>query len=344
MTVAVDEKHGRLYDDRPWPIGYDAVAITPGEGKWQQAEVTLDCDSSVLLYEDRLPAHGRPIIATRSLSGVIYVLSLPDQLIRSRWEKKGKVLELEHRVPPAHERITIEFRDGDPIVFYEERDQPELGDRITVEEVTSTFRSHAAWTRAIEELEASDVVLDLGAHIGTFTREAMHREPRRVIAVEASSRNVELLRENVSLSSAQVTGEVIHAAVVASSPEDSVRLWVYPQNANPNRPVRMRHVSASTVRSKFKVPVAVPALEWRKALDEYEPTVVKIDTESAEVEWDFAGLPPQLRSIAIEAEINTQFKRDWYADYFEPTMKSEGFTRVEPQRLFGFYRDELWSR
>ena len=348
MSVDIDERHGRSYNDDLWPDGYDAIAIAiPGD--WQQAEVTFTCDSRVLLYEDRLPVTGRTITASRSLTGVVYVLSPPEVHIFTHWEKKGATADDVYVVRPAPADTTIEFRDGLPMVLNAEGDDPEFGDEITVQEITSTYRSHEAWIKAVQMIGPDDVVLDLGAHIGTFTRDALARNPQKVIAIEANQRNFGLLKQNAKLAESSASIEVLLAAATADTSESHVRLWVYPQNARINKPSKMRFVMSSLTHTRFKVPVAIRALGWRELLDEYKPTVVKIDTEGAECSWDFSNLPAQLKAIAIEAEVGTLVtvngvKVNWYDEVFVPQMTGTGFVRVEPKRLWGHTRDELWVR
>lgn len=350
MSIDIDERSGRRYNDDMWPDGYDAVALAiPGD--WKNAEVTFTAPESVISYEDRQPINGRTVIASKSLTGVVYVLTPPSVSIHSSWRKNSNETTHTFEIPEAPVDEFIDFRDGRKLVLNVEKENPEYGDQITVTEIFSTYRSHSAYIRAIDMIQADDVILDLGAHIGTFTRDAIAKKPRKVIAIEANQRNYSLLRRNVELAdTSQTETEVIFAAATKDQSVPKVRLWVYPQRARIDKPSKMRFVVSSTTHSRFKVPVAAPAKGWREMLDEYKPTIVKIDTEGEECSWDFTNLPSQLRAVVIEAEVMTQLKRSdgskylWYDEDFVPQMTQSGFARVEPKKLWGHTRDELWVR
>src|SRR5262249_10943151 len=69
-----------------------------------------------------------------------------------------------------------------------------------------------------------DVVLDLGAHIGTFTLTAA-AAGCRVVAFEASARNVDLLRASVAQNGFRDRVEGGHAAVSSANGTVSFSSW-----------------------------------------------------------------------------------------------------------------------
>jgi FkbM family methyltransferase len=139
-----------------------------------------------------------------------------------------------------------------------------------------------------------DVVLDLGANIGAATCAFTRAGAAKVIAVEPEPGNVEVLRRNVAdLDPAPV---VFHAAVVSSSYEDeTIPLLVSPGKN------QGAHSTLSSDRSRRDT-IDVTALSLEYLLDEFKPTLLKIDIEGAEyqIATELADLPKHVRAITIE--------------------------------------------
>jgi FkbM family methyltransferase len=53
-------------------------------------------------------------------------------------------------------------------------------------------------TNSSESVQRGDVVLDIGAHVGVFTAQALELGAAKVVAVEPDPGNVECLRRNFS--------------------------------------------------------------------------------------------------------------------------------------------------
>ena len=71
-----------------------------------------------------------------------------------------------------------------------------------------------------ETLAPDDVVMDVGAHIGSFTYAALQRGSRRVYAFEAGEENCRLAAENLRLFIERGEVELTHGAVWRSDPND----------------------------------------------------------------------------------------------------------------------------
>jgi FkbM family methyltransferase len=78
-------------------------------------------------------------------------------------------------------------------------------------------------------VQRGDIVLDCGANIGVYTREALNRGAKLVIAIEPAPVNVECLRRNFRKEIAD--GRVIVAAVGVWDKEDSLPLYEDPLNS-----------------------------------------------------------------------------------------------------------------
>lgn len=145
------------------------------------------------------------------------------------------------------------------------------------------------------ELRPDDVVLDLGACIGSYTVIAA-RTARKVIAVEPAPENFELLAMNC----ADLTDrtQLIQAAVVGDR-RGSVRLFT--ASSWNHSTVAYRGRTAS---------VEVPAVCFADLLETERPTVLKADIEGAEWDLPITDLPDYVRAFAIELH---QTRAEWRA-------------------------------
>ena len=78
-------------------------------------------------------------------------------------------------------------------------------------------------------VQAGDVVIDCGAHVGVYTREALSRGARMVVAVEPAPDNVESLRRNFAKEIA--AGQVVVLAKGVWDKEDLLPLYENPGNS-----------------------------------------------------------------------------------------------------------------
>ena len=74
-------------------------------------------------------------------------------------------------------------------------------------------------------LEESDLVVDIGAHIGSFTYAALLRGCRRVWAVEADPENLCIARQNLAPYILRGEVKLLHGAVWRSDANDDVLRW-----------------------------------------------------------------------------------------------------------------------
>lgn len=351
MSIENEEKNGKIYNDDPWPDGYDAIALMLKERDfWKNSNVTIFCDHPVLSYHDRSKLNNKTVKVSKYLNGVIYVLAPIGSKIKTVWNKKDRTISQDFDMGFTNESHT-NFRDGLPFVYEKEIDNPECGDEITISEIFSDYRSHTAYTKGVELINFKDVILDLGAHIGTFARDAIAKNPKRIICVEAHQRNYRILCKNLNLANSNSTQiDTLFNAVVDDNTKGNVRLWVYPKNAFFAKSSKYRYAVSSIFHTRYKVPVSVKSKGFRALLDEYKPTILKIDTEGAECSWDFSNLPKEIRAIIIEVELKINVKNssgktiNWYKDIFVENMKKGGFKKIEPQKDWGYTRDELWTR
>lgn len=124
------------------------------------------------------------------------------------------------------------------------------------------------------ELGPGDVLLDLGAHIGTCVEYALRRGVEHVIAVEMLPETLALLRRNFG-QHPRVT--IVPAAVAAedADPVLEVRYFRNPMGAS---------VSAFNKQAAPGKRIKVPTVPLTGLLAAYRPNKIKVDIEGTEYE------------------------------------------------------------
>ncbi len=187
---------------------------------------------------------------------------------------------------------------------------------------------------------SGDVALDIGGHIGTFSRLALYRGAS-VVAIEPDLYNNRLLTMNV----AEYPGkyEVIRAAVVADDSDFAAAgvasLWVDADGSGDSS----RTALHSLYRTRgSRLPVEVPTVTWSEALKSCSPTVLKVDVEGAELTYDWSALSvcDNLRTIAVEIEKkkNKESERQVISD----SIAALGFKKTK--ETVGWAIVQMWSR
>lgn len=156
------------------------------------------------------------------------------------------------------------------------------------------------------------IVLDIGAHIGGFSKIAIDQGAKRVVSFEPDLFNYEVLEQNVK--DKRVT--IINGAIV-SSDDSHVTLW---SNGS-------QRSSASASINKLRGAVSeqkVKAYNFNKVLHKCKPQIIKMDIEGGEypllIGYD---IPDFVEEIVIEMhgfrkaqkplmkELRERFQREW---------------------------------
>lgn len=133
-------------------------------------------------------------------------------------------------------------------------------------------------------IEESDIVLDLGAHIGTFTKIA-RTKCKNVVAVEANPDVFPFLKLNCP------DCTLIQAAVVGNSYE--YKEIVFFKDSRPAK------ITATVVRKRNNGErILVPTIKLSELMLTYKPTILKVDVEGQEYNLD---LPTNLTGVRIAA-------------------------------------------
>jgi len=309
----------------PWPEGHYPLVVRgkSADGKWMAGpSVTLDPHpSTALLYSDRSV--------------------LPETTALDKRETRFRVL-----VPPGDYRAT--FTRGTETVVTEATVLDPVALTTTTpgpDGYTLHYRDHR-WDKYISRensyrkliINSSDIVLDLGAHIGVFTRTAM-AAGAEVIAYEPEPDNYRLLKLNVYEARCDAV-TLVQAAVVADDVEDELKLWI--DAAGDGDATRTALHSLYRTRGA-RVPLTVPTCGWTEVLEAHRPTVLKVDVEGAERTYDWTALSrlPELRAVAVEIEGNNKQWPD-AVEKMEAAVAAAGLRKVHETK--GWSIVQLWER
>lgn len=163
-------------------------------------------------------------------------------------------------------------------------------------------------------------VLDVGAHIGMFTRWVLKRGAAEVVAYEPDEMNFLRLRRNVH-GNAQVLAR--NAAIVGDD-ASVVSFWHGPSSD--------RH---STLHRPGRVnPARVAAEKLNTVIERYTPSVIKIDIEGGE--WELLGqlgaLPSCVRQLAMGLHMLTPTMVE-QAHALARSLAAQEFTAVTTSQL-----------
>jgi FkbM family methyltransferase len=178
----------------------------------------------------------------------------------------------------------------------------------------------------------SDIILDLGAHIGSFGFAALNEfNVARCIFVEADPINVSVLYINAGVFPDRA--EVDDRAVLGVVPTDGrVTLW------------RTGYTGCSSVHQRKRMfNVRVPAVSFDELIDKHRPTFLKTDVEGAEFDFSWR-MNDEMREIYAEIHRPDVTRRDTVpihsmrelADPIIEKLASQGFTLTHTKSRVGF--------
>jgi FkbM family methyltransferase len=167
-------------------------------------------------------------------------------------------------------------------------------------------------------IPADSLVLDIGAHIGFFTKRALDKGATHVVSIEPDPGSFEYLSANFA-NNPQVT--LINIAIAESSP---VTLY-QKKTSTTSTIIPGRKTSRS---SENLQEVEIKAVPFIKVLDFYKPSVVKVDVEAAELFWNWDNIPDSVRHLALEVTLR---QRKWrsLAEGILENLQSQGFEMTE---------------
>src|SRR5437588_2561781 len=175
---------------------------------------------------------------------------------------------------------------------------------------------------------STHTIVDIGAHVGTFTVWAAMRAPgARVLAVEPNPETFPLLERNIRDNGLHGRVTAIHAAVGAAPGTGTLELVEHSLGT------RLARTDDGAIKVRIET---VPALLAQAAMDDVD--LLKIDCEGMEYEV-FESIDSQqlLRLGAIACEYHPRPGRK--VDQLDALFKSAGFNVQRPDAALGV----LWA-
>lgn len=194
-----------------------------------------------------------------------------------------------------------------------------------------TKRSKKPFTNNMRECQSvplydDDVVADIGAYVGEYSRYAIRNGAKQILSYEPTPETFEVLTKN-----ALPGMELVNVAIVGDDRE-TVRLFLS-KGVGVTNSIAKKHRKAGSIE--------VPALRYEKAVA--NATVVKIDVEGAEYLYDI--IQPQLRAIILE--FHPIVKKPWrqWAEQIMSDMGASGFRSIiRPSFKSGWSLTGSWIR
>lgn len=160
-------------------------------------------------------------------------------------------------------------------------------------------------------LRKTDVLLDVGAHIGIYSAWAAPLV-KRVIAVEPEATNIKLLQHNLHTLK-NVT--ILPLALIGANDERKV-VTFFVQGANT--------VGHSIHHFRGRGSVEVTARSATQLMLKEKVTVIKLDCEGAEYPIILdAPFPPLVRAVVMEMHFGKQSFRDWSKEAHKAMLKQK---------------------
>tara|TARA_R110000824_G_C15183118_1_gene673978 strand:+ start:35 stop:709 length:675 start_codon:yes stop_codon:yes gene_type:complete len=177
------------------------------------------------------------------------------------------------------------------------------------------------------ELGEGDIVLDIGANIGAFSKYAMEKGAY-VYAYEPEPENYELLVVNTHPDSLSTRGGWIKRmqSAVVGTDETEIELYI---NSKKNKGLHM------TRPVRGREGVTVRAENFSRIIDEIEPNKVKIDVEGGEYGFMPIEFPDCVEKLVME--LHFQYNKEWrgMAVGMHKNMLGQGFSVIKEPKLTG---------
>lgn len=164
------------------------------------------------------------------------------------------------------------------------------------------------------KINQNDIILDIGAHIGTFTVDAA-LSAGKVIAVEMDSSNFALLKKNTQIYDNII---IINKACVSQDCTLS-KVEYYPGTRNSG-------ATSMYIKKGRQGPFSADTITITELLSKYHPTIIKCDTEGAEYDiFNSLVVPDSVKQIAMEFHFGHKEWRD-KANEIQASLIKQGFT------------------
>ena len=312
-----------------WPEGLYPLSVRGKDknGDWLHGATAVlsPCPANAIFYDTRLPV-----------------------------PRKGMVLEnysvrLDVLVPPGEYTVSFSHKRESPVVKISVSDPVALTTSAQGTDKLPVHYRDSRWDKYIMKensygslaVKDGDTVVDIGAHIGIFSRKVLSKGAQVLKAYEPESDNCRLLKMNLS-EYKKKSWNIEQAAVVSDDfpfvEKRFAKLWV---DAAGDGDMSRTALHSLYRKRGARVPVLVPAVTWSSVL-ELSPTILKVDVEGAELTYDWSLLKNYdgIKHLAIELE-NTKRLHKERAKVISDIRKS-GFTLMH--ETSGWSTVQIWTR
>lgn len=311
----------------PWPDGLYPLSVRgrDSQGRYMQgASVTISPQpASALAYDTRQSIAAETTLPKRVSQ---FNALVPPGVYQITFSTKHETKTFEATVKdPIGLTQSSDWKDGKPFYFRDHR-----WDRYIIKE-----NSYSAVT-----VSPDDLVIDVGAHIGVFTRSSLSKRAT-VISYEPDRDNHRLLTMNASAYADR--SQIVRAAVVASDSdfarEGSASLWIDADGTGDSS----RSALHSLYRTRgARLPVNVPVACWDEIFDQHSPTILKVDVEGAELTYDWSALKKCSRLAQVALEIENKGKDRERKQSIIDNLAALNFTMIKETN--GWSTVQIWKR
>ena len=188
--------------------------------------------------------------------------------------------------------------------------RPGTSDLVSISDTRKMFQKEAA-------VSAGDVVLDLGAHIGTFTARALAAGATRVRAVEPVPDNTALFKRNVDDPRVELWEG---AAWVSELGLETIYLVDLEKNKGTD--------SHSMIVKRGRIPLVVQTWSLAELCAGLDPTFIKIDIEGGEYGLDLESIPESCDRLFVEWHFKHKGNREHAERASAQLAAEQGFRRI----------------
>ncbi len=177
------------------------------------------------------------------------------------------------------------------------------------------------------EISPGDVVLDIGANIGAFTKYA-YELGADVYAYEPEEENYLIMLKNIKVASGEHRPRRVLAQQCAVVGDDSKSISLY-VNSKKNKGLHM------TRPVRGREGVTVRAENFDEIIEARQPNKIKIDVEGGEYSFMPTVFPDCVEKLAME--LHFQYNKEWrgMAVKIHEDMLSQGFSVIREPKFTG---------
>lgn len=184
------------------------------------------------------------------------------------------------------------------------------------------------------------VLLDVGAHVGTVTLLALNAGAKHVICVEPVKASFDLLHQNIIDHLKRCT--LYHAGITARPDVTKLEVRRKEDLTRATGAKTTWSLRLSNWRGDAYAYETVPAIQFSALLKRHQPGLIKLDCEGPEYEVfeNLTGLPRHVKLLAVEWHRTQGRNVVRYLNCLD-TIKRWGFRALNPPNVILRYRDNI---